>query len=433
MKRRRVLYVIGAIIVLIAAVVILNFTLKGSKYDTAIPVRGYVAAKGRLEDRVSGDGTFKARSTVTVVAQVSGEVKTIPVDENSIVQEGTVLVTLRDDDYALSVQKMKASLDSTRRSIQQSLVTLRAQYRSAVSSLSDAQRTLDKNKELFATKSISEEVYQHSSDALATAKVSWQSAREQLDLRCDLPLDAEPPLDGSHDAQVIEASPEVEQALLSLRSAEDSVARCTITSPVAGTVTKVMPSVGDMVAPNTQLVRVEDLGDMQAEIQIDEVDIGKIHLGQPAEITSDSLIGLTLHGAVETIAPTITSLGSTRVSLVDLRIDRRAILNPATVTLRSGASCTARITTSITEDALLIPLSGFLAEENVNSVFLLTSTGRTSPAGQDIYLVTKRDVTIGASDVNNVEVTKGLAAGDTIVAGNLKLIRDGILVTLRQD
>ena len=47
--------------------------------------------------------------------------------------------------------------------------------------------------------------------------------------------------------------------------------------------------------------------------------------------------------------------------------------------------------------------------------------------------MTRRDVTIGASDVNNVEVTKGLAVGDTIVAGNLKLIRDGILVTLRQD
>jgi hypothetical protein len=136
---------------------------------------------------------------------------------------------------------------------------------------------------------------------------------------------------------------------------------------------------------------------------------------------------------VETIAPTITSLGSTRVSLVDLRIDRRAIPNSASVTLRSGASCTARITTSITQDALLIPLSGFVTEENVTSVFLLTPAGRKSPAGQDIYLVTRRDVTIGASDVNNVEVTKGLAVGDTIVAGNLKLIRDGILVTLRQD
>ncbi len=130
--------------------------------------------------------------------------------------------------------------------------------------------------------------------------------------------------------QIIEASPEVEQALLSLRSAQDNVTRCTVLSPAAGTVTKVQPSVGDMVSPNSPLVRVEDLGDMLAEIQVDEVDIGKIHVGQPAEITSDSLIGLTLRGIRETIAPTITSLGSTRVSLVDLRIDTAAIPDNAT-------------------------------------------------------------------------------------------------------
>jgi len=121
------------------------------------------------------------------------------------------------------------------------------------------------------------------------------------------------------------------------------------------------------------------------------------------------------------------------VSLVDLRIDRRAIPNSASVTLRSGASVHGTHHDEHHAGCAPDPLSGFVTEENVTSVFLLTPAGRKSPAGQDIYLVTRRDVTIGASDVNNVEVTKGLAVGDTIVAGNLKLIRDGILVTLRQD
>ncbi len=81
------------------------------------------------------------------------------------------------------------------------------------------------------------------------------------------------------------------------------------------------------------------------------------------------------------------------------------------MTLRSGASCTARITTSIKQDALLIPLAGFLTEENVTSVFLLTPTGKKSPSGQDIYQVSRRDVTLGVSDVNNVEVSTGLVVG----------------------
>jgi HlyD family secretion protein len=366
------------------------------------------------------------------VAQVSGQVQSITVKENDRVQQGTVLMTLRADDYQLTEQKMKASLDSTRRSVRQSLLTLRAQYRGAVSALADAQRTYDKNKELYAAKSISEEAWQRSSDALETARVSWQSAREQLDLRSGLSVDAEPSLDAAQDDSIVESSPEVEQALLSLRSASDSVARCTITAPSAGTVTTVTPNVGDMVAPNTPLVRVEDLADMLAEIQVDEVDIGKIHNGQAAEITSDSLIGLTLKGVVETISPTVASLGATRASLVDVRIDRSSS-GASGVILRSGASCTARITTSTKKDALLIPLSSFITEENVTSAYVLSPTGKKNGAGADVFQLSKREITTGVSDVNNVEALTGLAAGDTIASGNLKLLRDGILVTVRTD
>jgi HlyD family secretion protein len=433
MKRRSVLFIIGGILVLVVAVVIVNFTLKGSKFETAIPVRGFLVARGTLEDRVSGNGTFTPKSTVTVVAQVSGAVSSVRVEEGDPVRQGGVLLTLRDDDYRLALQKTKASVDSTRRTIRQSLVTLRAQYRGAVSTLTDSERTFGKNKELFAARSISEEAYQKSADALESAQVNWQSVREQLDLRCGLPVTASPPTDGSGDDRIVEQSPEMEEALLSVRSAQDNVTRCTVTAPAAGVVTKVNPSVGDMVALNAPLVRIEDLGDMLAEIQVDEVDIGKIHLGQPAEVTSDSLIGVTLKGTVETIAPTVTTLGSTRVSLVDVRISRASLRAAGDVTMRSGASCTGRITTSIKKDTLLIPLSSFTTEENVTSVFRLTPTGKKNQAGAEVFQLSKKQVTIGSSDVNSVEVTAGLAEGDRIVAGNLKMMRDGILVTLRKD
>jgi HlyD family secretion protein len=429
MKRRTVLYIIGGILVLVAAVIVLNVTLRASRWETAIPIRAYTVARGTLEDRVTGNGTFVPRTSVTVAAQVSGEVEDVRVRENDRVRPGDVLLTLRSDDYVLSEQKAEAALDSARRGVRQSLVTLRAQYRSAVAGLSDAQRTFDKNKELYSAKSISEETYQRSSDAVDSARVSWQSAREQLDLRCGLSLDADPPLDASGDDKIVESSPEVAQALLTLRSTRDSVARCTITAPAGGTVTKVTPSAGDMVAPGSPLVRIEDLADMLAEIQVDEVDIGKIHLGQTAEITSDSLIGTTLRGTVDSISPTVSSIGATRVSLVDVRIDTAA----ARVVLRSGASCSAKITTSIRRDALLIPLASFLDEENVTSVFLLTQTGRKNAAGGEVYQLARKTVTTGTSDVNNVEVLTGLAEGNVIAAGNLRLLRDGILVTIRQD
>ena len=434
MKRRGVLVVIVTILVLVAAVIVLNLTLRGSRYETAIPVRAYLVNRGSLQDRVSGNGTFVPKDAFTVTSQVSAEVRSIRVAENDRVQAGDVLLKLRDDDSVLAAQKMRASLDATRKSIRQSLVTLRAQFRSATSAVSDAQRTFSKSKELFAAKAVSQESYQQASDAVDTAQVNLQSAREQLDLRCGLPLDATPPLDATQDDKIIEASPEVEQALLSLQSAQDTVTRCTITAPAAGVVTDVKPSVGDQVSPSTPLVKIETLDDMLARIQIDEVDIGKIRVGQPAEITSDSLIGLTLTGTVDTISPVITSVGSTRVSMVDVKVDPASRkTSDGSATLRSGASCTARIVTSIKENVLLVPLSSFVTEENVTTVYLLQPTGKKNAAQADIYQLARREIGTGSSDVNSIEVTKGLAEGDRIVAGNLKLIREGILVTVRQD
>ncbi len=432
MKKRAWLVVLVSLLVLAAAAVVLNFTLKGSRYETAIAVRTYVVARGRLEDRVSGNGSFTPRTSITAVAQVSGEVEFVAVSEGERIAAGQLLVRLRDDDYVLARDKARSALDSARRGVAQSLVTLRGQYRSAAAALADATRALDRNKELYAAKSISEEAFQRTQSAYDSAELGLRSVVEQLNLRAGLALDAAPVLDASRDSAIIERSPEVEQALLAVRSAEDSIRKCTVVSPIAGTVTLVKPSVGDLAAASTPLARVETLDDMLAEIQIDEVDVGKVRDGQAVEVTSDSLIGTTLAGKVESIAPTITTVGATRVSLVQVRITGAADGGPRPL-LRAGASCSARIRASIRQDVLLVPLSGFATEENQSYAFVLSPTGRTNRAGADVFSLARREIRIGASDVTDVEVVEGLAEGDRIAIGSLKLLRDGVLVTVRAE
>ncbi len=427
MKRRTIFLVIAAIAVLVVVVIVINVSFGGNRYDTAVPVRAYTVVKGTLADRVSGNGSFKPVSGVTVTAQVSGEVEAIPVREGDAVSKGNVLLLLRDDDYALTAQKMRAALDSTRNSVRTSLVSLRAQYRSASSTYADAKRTLEKNRDLFAAKAISEDVFQRSEDAVENAKAGLQSATEQFNVRAGLPPDSAPPLDPKGDDGIVSRSPEVEQSMLSLRSAEDNVRRCTVTAPIAGTVTEVRPSVGDIVAPSSPLARIETLDRMIAEIQIDEVDIGKLRQGQKAEVTSDSLIGETLTGTVTAIAPTVSTLGSARVSLVEISVDGKGR------TLRSGASCSAKISTNIKADSLLVPLAGFVTEDNVSYVYVLVPTGKKNAAKADVYMLAKRKVELGTSDVSHIEAVSGLAEGDLIVAGSLNLMRDGIMVTAKKE
>ena len=330
MKRKTVLYVIGGIVILIVVIVVLNLSLRGSRYETAIPIRGVTVTRGSLEDRVSGNGTFKPKTSVSVTAQVSAEVRSILVAKNDIVATGNVLLTLRSDDYVLAAQKMRAALDSARRGVRQSLVTLRAQYRSAQATLADAERTHQKNTgavrgQVHLRGGVPEvrrrpglgarELAVRAGAAGPSLRPSPHRRSRRWTLRRTTPLSKPPPRWSRRSWR--------------MRSAEDDVRKCTVTAPVTGIVTDVRPSVGDMVAPATPLVSLESIGDMMAEIQVDEVDIGKIRLGQSAEITSDSLIGLTIRGTVDMISPTVTTLGSTKVSLVDVRIDKSSLRGPS--------------------------------------------------------------------------------------------------------
>lgn len=432
MKVRAWLVLTVSLVVLAAAVVVLGFTLRGSRYETAVAVRAHTVARGRLEDTVSGNGSFTPRTSITVVAQVSGEVVQVAVREGDRVAAGAVLVRLRDDDYVLARDKSRAALESARRGVAQSLVTLRGQYRAAAAALADARLALDRNRELIATKAISEDALQRSQSAYDAAELNVRSLREQLNLRAGVPLEAEPQLDASRDAEIIEASPEVEQAALAVRSAEDSIRRCTVVAPVAGTVTMVKPSVGDLAAASTPLARVESLDDMLAQIQIDEVDAGKIREGLAVAITSDSLIGTTLTGVVESIAPTITTVGATRVSLVKVRITGTAGGGDRPV-LRAGASCRARISANVREGVLVVPISAIVTESGLSSVFVLEPTGAANRSGAEVFALSRREIRTGTSDVTAVEVLSGLVEGERVATGSLRLLREGILVTVRPE
>ncbi len=196
--------------------------------------------------------------------------------------------------------------------------------------------------------------------------------------------------------------------------------------------TMVKPSVGDLAAASTPLARVESLDDMLAEVQIDEVDVGKIREGLAVEVTSDSLIGTTLTGTVESIAPTISTVGATRVSLVEVRITGTADGGPRPA-LRAGASCSARISANVRQDVLTVPISAIVTEDNLSYVFVLAPTGKANRAGAEVFSLSRREIRTGTSDVTDVEIVSGLAEGDRIAAGSLKLLRDGILVTVRSE
>ncbi len=427
MKTGRVRRVIIAVILIaVAAVVTVSVFGKGRNREELV-FNYYQVKTDVMEEKISGTGMFVPRKSATVLAKVNGTLKTLYVDEGDTVRSGAILLEIDKDEYEQGLESRQAALESARRSAQQNLLSLRAAYQGASLTFEQAQRNYQNNKTLFEADGISEEVLRQSEDVFLNAKLNFKSARERVNLMMGLPLTAEPVMDNSNDENTIAGFPEIVQARLAIDTARKALEHCTVYAPISGTVTQVLLDEGNMAGPNTPLIVIEALDNMIAEIQIDEVDIGKIQTNSPAEITSDSLLGETLRGTVESISPVIQRLGNSRMTKVEVAIF------PEGHRLKSGASCTVRISATTKEAALVIPLTAYTVEGELNYVYVLeekaiapvtnTSAGAQTPA---LYVLKKREVEIGIITVNQVEVVSGLVEGELVVIGNQSLYKDGL-------
>ncbi len=80
-----------------------------------------------------------------------------------------------------------------------------------------------------------------------------------------------------------------------------------------------------------------------------------------------------------------------------------------------------------------MPISAIVTEDNLSFVFVLVPTGKANRSGAEVFSLSRREIRTGTSDVTDVEVVSGLAEADRVAAGSLKLLRDGILVTVRPE
>ncbi|MBT3275470.1 MAG: efflux RND transporter periplasmic adaptor subunit [Spirochaetales bacterium] len=429
MKSRTLRWII--ILTLLAAIAaVVTYSLIGNEDSpgSRLEFDYYRVSTDAMEERISGTGTFVPSVSAEVMAKVSGTIESVKVAEGDYVRAGTVLLEIDTEDYQKILLSRKAALESTYRSAKQNLLSLRASYENALLNYGQADRLYNNDKALFNADGISQEKLNQSRDAFSTAELNLKSAKERLNLTVGFSLDSEPVLDDSKDNEIISSLPEIHQAELSADSAAKDLERCTVRAPISGTVSQVFIKDRDIASPNALLLKIEALNNMLAEIQIDEVDIGKVRAGNSATVTSDSLIGVTLNGTVKTISPVIQRVGNTRMSKVVVVIDSDGNR------LKSGASCTVRISTITKENALVIPLTAYTNSADKFYVFVLVKIEADSaPINSDRYILEKREITLGITTISQVEVLSGLSEGELLAIGNQSLFREAIEGVLREE
>ena len=200
-------------------------------------------------------------------------------------------------------------------------------------------------------------------------------------------------------SQITNAKNNLTNARGNVENAQNRLDDYRITSPITGTVVEKTVKAGDNVGTgsnsNNTLCIIYDLSYLQMTLNIDELDIDNVEVGQTVNITSDAKEGQTFTGVVTKVSVVGTTSGGTTTYPVTVRIDE-------TDGLRPGMNVDAEIVLSSADDVLAIP-------SMADSPSAVNALDQEAPDGY-VYV----QVTTGVSDDSYIEITSGLQEGDTV-------------------
>jgi HlyD family secretion protein len=202
-----------------------------------------------------------------------------------------------------------------------------------------------------------------SKTALPAAQAQVASAQSALDTLLKGPTDT--------DLKAAEIS--VQQAQLSLDAAQATLAQAQLRAPMAGTLLSVDVAVGQQVSAGTSAVTMADLSQLELTINVAEVDVGKIRLGQKAEVTLDALPDKTFTGTVSVIAPSSAATSGVVNYPVTIQLDPTGLEG-----VRPGMTSMANLLGDVAADTWLVPTSA-LVDQGGNSVVMIVRGGRRTP------------------------------------------------------
>ena len=192
----------------------------------------------------------------------------------------------------------------------------------------------------------------------------------------------------------------LEQAQLAVTTAQENLNAARLTAPFDGTVTQSNAIPKALVTAGTQAFRVDDLSNLVIDVQVVEVDINHVQIGQPATVTFDAIPNKTYTGKVLS-----TDLAGTSVqSSVNFNVNVQ--ITNADAQVKPGMSANVTIITNKVENALLVPNTSIFTDTNGGQFVYLVQNGAT----------TKVPVTLGAVSDSLTQITgSSLKSGDTIV------------------
>ncbi|MEO6882475.1 MAG: efflux RND transporter periplasmic adaptor subunit [Bacteroidia bacterium] len=429
---KKILILIGIGIAAIA----FTLSLKSCSNDNLLKVTTEKAQKRNIIETVSANGKIQPETEVKISPDVSGEIVALQVKEGDQVMKGDLLLKIRPDIYESTLDQMTASLNNAKANLANSkarLTQMQAQF-------VNAQAIYDRNQKLFSQDAISASDWDAAKAAYAGAKADVSAA----------------------DETVKAAEFSVKSSAASVNEAQDNLIKTTIVAPVTGTVYNLAIEKGERVVgtsqmAGTQMLCIANLNKMEANVNVNENDIVRVHLGDTALIEVDAFLDRKFKGIVTEIANSANTTGVTADQVTNFSVKIRILeksyadllaKNGGTPPFRPGMSATVDIETKSSNNVLSVPIESVTtrnnnatADEKTGDTSDKTDNSKTKSAPktnaqiQECVFVFSNgkakmvNVKTGIQDNNFIEITEGLKDSDEVITGPYesvsKVLKDG--------
>ncbi|MGA2902863.1 MAG: efflux RND transporter periplasmic adaptor subunit [Candidatus Korobacteraceae bacterium] len=326
---------------------------------------------------LTASGYLVARKQSVVSSKIQGRISSLRVEEGSVVKEGDVLATLDNADALAAITKAKADIEY------------------AKADLAEAQRQERLQEDLYRSRVVSQ-------DALDAAKAKVNLAAAAI---------------GQDEANL-----KVQQAYLDFT---------TVSAPFAGIVVKKMTEVGESVAPippgvnistsSGAIVAIADMNSLEAEVDVNESNVGELGPNQPADITVQAIPNHTYKGVLRLVIPTADRTKATVTAKVSI-LDKDKYLRPemsCNVTflepqkkMQSAGATPQRIIT--------VPKDAVITRDGKPTVFEIDDKRARAML-----------ITTGAELHGQLIVKQGLSGGETLVNNPPQKLKDGDAVKVK--
>jgi HlyD family secretion protein len=249
---------------------------------------------------IEESGTIETTESV-ISSQVSGKVLQLLMDEGSQVKSGDTLVIIDHETLDLQLKENEASRDIAKSQLdllvkgsrKEDIIQAEEVFNQATANFISARTDLERMEKLIKSNSVTQKQYDDAVSKFDVTQAQLKGAQENFTKIKNI----------ARPEEIIQAKANYEKSSALVDAIKKSIRDCYVLSPINGFVVKKFIEIGETVSMMSSIVKVSDLSKVEVRIYVSETELGKVKLGQKAELSIDSFKDKSYEGKVTFISP----------------------------------------------------------------------------------------------------------------------------------